>query len=228
MTQPGPGNGDAWAMNNDEFGVLFRQMLRIRFFEERASVLYRDGAIPGFVHLSIGQEASAVGVCSGLSLEDGIVSNHRGHGHCIAKGVPLHSMFAELMGRRTGSCGGLGGSMHIADVGRGIYGANGIVGAGLPIACGVAASMKLRGQGAVVAAFFGDGAVAQGAFHESMNLASVWKLPIIFVCENNGFSEMSPTAAQHPVPVVERAERVRHARRRSRRQRRRGRRGNDA
>lgn len=189
----------------ERLGTLFRQMLQIRFFEERASVLYRNGEIPGFVHLSIGQEASAVGVCSALSLEDGIVSNHRGHGHCIAKGVPLQAMFAELMGRRTGSCGGLGGSMHIADVKRGIYGANGIVGAGLPIACGVAASMKLRGQGAVVAAFFGDGAVAQGAFHESMNLASIWKLPVIFVCENNGFSEMSPATAQHPVPVVDRA-----------------------
>ena len=192
-------------LTNEEFSALFRTMLRIRFFEERASVLYRDGEIPGFVHLSIGQEASAVGVCSALSLEDGIVSNHRGHGHCIAKGVPLHSMFAELMGRGTGACGGLGGSMHIADVQRGIYGANGIVAAGLPIACGVAASMKQRGQGGVVAAFFGDGAVAQGAFHESLNLASIWKLPVIFVCENNGFSEMSPAATQHPVPVVARA-----------------------
>jgi len=184
---------------------LYRRMARIRRFEERAGALYRDGEIPGFVHLSIGQEATAVGGCWPLEEADGIVSTHRGHGHCLARGVSLGAMVAELMGRETGSCHGLGGSMHIADIGKGVYGANGIVAAGLPIASGVASAFQVLGRNGVVVAFFGDGAVAQGAFHEAVNLATMWKLPVIFLCENNGYAEFSPYALQHPVPVVERA-----------------------
>jgi 2-oxoisovalerate dehydrogenase E1 component len=184
---------------------LLERMAVIRRFEERAAELYRDGEIPGFVHLSIGQEATAVGACWPLDDGDGIVSTHRGHGHCLAKGASPEGMMAELMGRATGTCGGLGGSMHIADTAKGVYGANGIVGAGLPIACGVASAFGILGRGDVVVAFFGDGAIAQGAFHEAVNLAAVWRLPVVFLCENNGYAEFSPFAAQHPVPVLERA-----------------------
>jgi 2-oxoisovalerate dehydrogenase E1 component len=184
---------------------LYRRMLRVRLFEETAGRLYADGEVPGFVHLSIGQEAVAVGACSSLRDTDGIVSTHRGHGHCLAKGADLTSMFAELMGRDSGTCRGLGGSMHIADVERGVYGANGIVGAGLPIAVGVASGFRRQGRDDVVVAFFGDGALAQGAFHEAANLAALWKLPIIFLCENNQYAEFTAAAAQHLVPIVERA-----------------------
>jgi 2-oxoisovalerate dehydrogenase E1 component len=180
-------------------------MRRIREFESRTAVLYRDGEVPGFVHLSVGQEAAAVGVCSQLRADDIITSTHRGHGHVMAKGLDMTAMFAELMGRATGVCGGFGGSMHIADPALGIYGANGIVGAGLPIAVGAAFAARVRGGGQVVAAFFGDGAVATGAFHESVNLAALWRLPVLFVCENNGFSEFSRTVDQHPVPLRQRA-----------------------
>jgi 2-oxoisovalerate dehydrogenase E1 component len=183
----------------------YRQMRRIREFESRTAVLYRDGEVPGFVHLSVGQEAVAVGVCSQLRDDDIITSTHRGHGHVMAKGLDMTAMFAELMGRATGVCGGFGGSMHIADPALGIYGANGIVGAGLPIAVGAAFAARLRGGDQVVAAFFGDGAVATGAFHESVNLAALWRLPVLFVCENNGFSEFSRTEDQHPVPLRQRA-----------------------
>lgn len=184
---------------------LYRRMARIRRFEERTSELYRDGEIPGFVHVSIGQEATAVGACWSLRRTDGIVSNHRGHGHCLAKGADPAGMMAELMGRASGTCHGLGGSMHIADVGEGIFGANGIVGAGLPIAAGVAAAARQLGRDDVVIAFFGDGAVAQGAFHEAMNLSALWHLPVLFLCENNGYAEFSPAERQHPVPITERA-----------------------
>jgi 2-oxoisovalerate dehydrogenase E1 component len=183
----------------------YRQMRRIREFESRTAVLYRDGVVPGFVHLSVGQEAVAVGVCSQLRADDVITSTHRGHGHVMAKGLDMTGMFAELMGRATGICGGFGGSMHIADPALGVYGANGIVGAGLPIAVGAAFAGRLRGGDRVVAAFFGDGAVATGAFHEAVNLAALWRLPVLFVCENNGFAEFSRTADQHPVPLAQRA-----------------------
>jgi 2-oxoisovalerate dehydrogenase E1 component len=183
----------------------YRQMRRIREFESRTAVLYRDGEVPGFVHLSVGQEAVAVGVCSQLRADDIITSTHRGHGHVMAKGLDMTAMFAELMGRATGVCGGFGGSMHIADPALGIYGANGIVGAGLPIAVGAAFAARVRRGDQVVAAFFGDGAVATGAFHESVNLAALWRLPVLLVCENNGFSEFSRTEDQHPVPLRERA-----------------------
>jgi 2-oxoisovalerate dehydrogenase E1 component len=184
---------------------MYRRMLRIRSFEMRASALYKESEIPGFVHLSIGQEATAVGACWHLSDADAITSTHRGHGHCIAKGLDTKSMMAELMGRDAGACRGRGGSMHIADPGIGIFGANGIVGAGLPIACGVATAMQLRETGRVVVAFFGDGAAAQGMFHEAVNLAAVWGLPVVFMCENNHYAEFSRAADQHAASLAQRA-----------------------
>src|SRR5580700_4009509 len=174
-----------------------RRMLMIRGFEERVAALYRDGEVPGFVHLSTGQEASAVGACWPLKPADVITSTHRGHGHCIAKGLDPLGMFAELMAKAEGTNRGRGGSMHIADPTIGIFGANGIVAAGLPIAVGAATAAQLRADGSVVVAFFGDGAPAQGAFHEALNLAAVWQLPVIFFCENNGYAEFSPAATQH-------------------------------
>ncbi|MET7682481.1 dehydrogenase E1 component subunit alpha/beta [Streptomyces sp. NPDC005423] len=184
---------------------MYRRMSRIRRFEQRASELYKATEIPGFLHLSIGQEASAVGACWPLTERDGITSTHRGHGHVLAKGLDSASMMAELMGKDAGTCHGRGGSMHIADPGLGIYGANGIVGAGLPIAGGVATAAKMRARGDVVVAFFGDGAVAQGMFHEAVNLAAVWDLPVVFLCENNHYSEFSPAAEQHRAPLSARA-----------------------
>lgn len=184
---------------------MYRRMRRIRRFEQRASELYKATEIPGFLHLSIGQEASAVGACWPLTARDGITSTHRGHGHVLAKGLDTASMMAELMGKDAGTCHGRGGSMHIADPGLGIYGANGIVGAGLPIADGVATAARLRAEGDVVVAFFGDGAVAQGMFHEAVNLAAVWDLPVVFLCENNHYSEFSPASEQHRAPLSARA-----------------------
>ena len=189
----------------DDLSEMYRRMRRIRRFEQHASELYKKTEIPGFLHLSIGQEATAVGACWHLDDRDGITSTHRGHGHCLAKGLDSASMFAELMGKETGTCRGRGGSMHIADPALGIYGANGIVGAGLPIAVGAATAAQLRGTGGVVVAFFGDGAVAQGMFHESVNLAAVWDLPVVFFCENNHYAEFSPAAAQHRASLSARA-----------------------
>ena len=162
-------------------------MLLIRKFEEGAEDCYMRGLIHGTMHLSIGQEASAVGACMSLSDADKITSTHRGHGHCLAKGAGVEKMFAEFFGKETGYCRGRGGSMHIADVARGNLGANGIVGGGLPIAVGSALSAKRLGTGAVTVCFFGDGANNEGAFHEALNMASIWKLPVIFVCENNKY-----------------------------------------
>lgn len=166
---------------------MYRKMLTIRRFEERVSALFAKGLIPGSVHLYIGEEAVAVGVCANLEKDDYITSTHRGHGHCIAKGADMKRMMAELFGRETGYCKGRGGSMHIADTSIGILGATGIVGAGIPIAVGAGLSIKLRGSKQVVVSFFGDGANNQGTFHEALNLASIWKLPVIFVCENNQY-----------------------------------------
>jgi 2-oxoisovalerate dehydrogenase E1 component len=180
-------------------------MLLIRGFEERVSALYRDGEVPGFVHLSIGQEAAAVGACWPLRPADVITSTHRGHGHCLAKGLAPMEMFAELMGREEGTNRGRGGSMHIADPNIGIFGANGIVAAGLPIAVGAATAAQLRSDGGVAVAFFGDGAVAAGAFHEALNLAAVWRLPVVFFCENNGYAEFSPAPTQHAASLKQRA-----------------------
>ncbi len=184
---------------------MHRRMLVIRGFEERVAALYRDGEVPGFVHLSIGQEASAVGACWPLGPADVITSTHRGHGHCLAKGLDPLGMFAELMGKDAGTNRGRGGSMHIADPTIGIFGANGIVGAGLPIAAGAATAAQLRRDGSVAVAFFGDGAVAHGTFHEAVNLAAVWRLPVIFFCENNGYAEFSPASTQHAAPLERRA-----------------------
>jgi 2-oxoisovalerate dehydrogenase E1 component len=193
------------AFSNADLLEMQRRMLLIRGFEERVSALYRDGEIPGFVHLSIGQEASAVGACWPLRPDDVITSTHRGHGHCLAKGLAPLGMFAELMAKEQGTNRGRGGSMHIADPNVGIFGANGIVAAGLPIAAGAATAAQVRGESSVAVAFFGDGAVAQGAFHEALNLAAVWQLPLIFFCENNGYAEFSPTSTQHAAPLERRA-----------------------
>lgn len=169
----------------------YRAMREIREFEEHASRLYRDSMIPGFVHLSTGQEAVAVGACLALDRDDIITSTHRGHGHCLAKGLEPREMFAELMGRETGVCRGRGGSMHMADPRRGIFGANGIVGAGLPIAAGAATALQLENRPAIALCFFGDGAIAQGMFHEALIMASSADLPVLFLCENNQYAEFS-------------------------------------
>ena len=183
-----------------------RKMYLIRLFEEGAEQSYMRGLIHGTMHLSIGQEASAVGSCMSLSDEDKITSTHRGHGHCVAKGADLGRMFAEFFGKETGYCRGRGGSMHIADPSKGNLGANGIVGGGLPIAVGAALSAKRLGTGAVTVCFFGDGANNEGAFHEALNIASVWKLPVVFVCENNLYG-MS-TSTERSTAVKNMAERA--------------------
>lgn len=167
----------------------YRVMRTIRAFEERLHVEFATGEIPGFVHLYAGEEASAAGVMAHLGHEDSIASTHRGHGHCIAKGVDVYGMMAEIYGKKTGVCQGKGGSMHIADLEKGMLGANGIVGAGAPLAAGAALAAKLKGSDAVAVAFFGDGGSNEGAVFEAMNLASVWNLPCIFVAENNGYAE---------------------------------------
>jgi pyruvate dehydrogenase E1 component alpha subunit len=164
---------------------MYRKMLEIRFFEEKVFELYGQNLVPGTIHLYLGEEAIAVGVCSVLRKEDYIISTHRGHGHCIAKGAELKPTMAEILGKKTGYCKGKGGSMHIADFKIGMLGATAVVGAGLPIAVGAGLSIKLRKTDQVVACFFGEGASNQGTFHESINMASTWKLPVIFVCENN-------------------------------------------
>jgi len=177
---------------------MLRAMILIREFDERAIQLRIAGKIYGAVHPYVGQEAVAVGVCTPLAVTDRVTSTHRGHGHCIAKGADIRRMMAELFGRVDGYCKGKGGSMHIADFAVGMLGANGIVGGGLPIACGAALAAQLEGRGAVTVCFFGDGAVAEGEFHESMNIAGLWKLPIVFVCENNQYAANNAVAAQHP------------------------------
>lgn len=171
------------------YEMLYEVMVRIRFFEERLKDEYSTGKVPGFIHLYCGEEAVAAGFAPHLKVDDYITSTHRGHGHCIAKGVSMRSMVAELLARSTGLCKGKGGSMHIADFERGMIGANGIVAGGLGIACGAGLSAKLRGTKQVVVPFFGDGATNQGIFHEAMNLAAIWKLPVIFACENNHYSQ---------------------------------------
>ncbi len=177
---------------------MLRTMILIREFDERAIQLRLAGKIYGAVHPYVGQEAVAVGVCACLSVTDRVTSTHRGHGHCVAKGADVRRMMAELFGRVDGYCKGKGGSMHIADFAVGMLGANGIVGGGLPIACGAALAGQLEGKGAVTVCFFGDGAAAEGEFHESLNIASVWKLPIVFVCENNQYAANNAIGVQHP------------------------------
>ena len=172
-----------------ELVEMYRQMLTIRFFEEQVNELYTRALMPGLAHLYIGEEAVAVGVCSALRLEDYITSTHRGHGHCLAKGASPDRMFAELLGKAAGYCRGKGGSMHIADPDTGNLGANAIVGGSTAIATGAAFSTKRLGNKRVAVCFFGEGALGQGVLYESMNLAGLWKLPVIYVCENNGYNE---------------------------------------
>lgn len=176
-------------LSTDQLLHAYRVMRTIRAFEERLHVEFATGEIPGFVHLYAGEEASAAGVMAHLRDDDCIASTHRGHGHCIAKGVDVHGMMAEIYGKKTGVCQGKGGSMHIADLEKGMLGANGIVGAGAPLAAGAALAAKLKGSDAVAAAFFGDGGSNEGAVFEAMNLAAVWNLPCLFVAENNGYAE---------------------------------------
>lgn len=180
-------------MDRERAGHIYSTMARIRAFEFRALKLFEENKLRGSVHLYIGEEAVASTVCSRLTNDDYITSTHRGHGHCIAKGARPDLAMAELMGKATGYCKGRSGSMHIADFTQGNLGANAIVGGGIPIAVGAALSAKMQKQDRVAVSFFGDGASNEGTFHESLNLAGVWKLPIIFVCENNGYGISVPT-----------------------------------
>jgi len=173
---------------------MYERMRLIRTFEDRVADLFTQGKLPGFVHLYAGEEAIAVGVMAHLKDHDRITSTHRGHGHCIAKGVEINEMMAELYGKATGLCKGRGSSMHIADIKKGMLGANGIVGAGGPLACGSALTTKVLGTDEVTICFFGDGAAEQGTMHESMNLAAIWKLPLVFVCENNMYAVTTPAS----------------------------------
>ncbi|TAL81850.1 MAG: thiamine pyrophosphate-dependent dehydrogenase E1 component subunit alpha [Candidimonas sp.] len=174
----------------------YRTMRLIRTVETQLSKLFADSEVPGFIHLSVGQEAVAAGVMAALDARDTMATNHRGHGHVIARGIDLDMFFMEIMGRAGGICGGRSGSMHVADMELGIIGANGIVGAGIPIALGSALAHSLRKTGGIAVVFFGDGAMAEGVLHETLNMASLWSLPLLFVCENNGWSEFSPTKDQ--------------------------------
>ena len=179
--------GQALSANVDSARLTLGGMWAVRLFEEAVDSLFARGLMHGTMHLSIGQEASAVGACAALDNSDFITSTHRGHGHCIAKGADLTRMMAELLAKQTGYCRGRGGSMHIADAATGNLGANGIVGGGIPIAAGAGLAQKMKGTDRVVMCFFGDGATNEGAFHEGVNLAAIWDLPVIFVCENNKY-----------------------------------------
>jgi len=194
-------------LSKEKLLQMYRTMQTIRHFEERLRDLFKEGKVPGFVHVSIGEEASATGVCAALTDTDYITSTHRGHGHLLAKGGKLKPMMAELFGKKTGYCKGKGGSMHIADFSIGILGANGIVGAGLPIATGAGLAAKMKKSGQVAVCFFGDGASNEGTFHESLNIASSWKLPVVYVCENNLYGEF--TAGKDVTSVKDIADRAR-------------------
>src|SRR4051812_4838569 len=185
---------------------LYRTMLRLREFELKVQELYRSGVLPGFVHLYVGEEAVAAGVCAHLRLTDLIWSTHRGHGHAVAKGVPGREVLAELWGKETGCSGGRGGSMHMYAPDYGFMGTNGIVGSGIPMSAGAALSAKLRNSGQVVVCFFGDGASNSGSFYEGINIASVWELPVVYVCENNLYAtEMALSRATKSLEIAERA-----------------------
>jgi len=179
--------------NSDSYLRMYSQMAKIRAFEDRANQLYLDAKMPGLTHMYSGQEAVAVGICEALKVTDKITSTHRGHGHCVAKGAELKEMFCELLGKEEGYCRGKGGSMHIADQSNGNLGANAIVGGSMGIATGSALRAKLNGEDDVTVCFFGDGATAQGLMYEVMNMAALWKLPVIYACENNGYSEYTAT-----------------------------------
>jgi pyruvate dehydrogenase E1 component alpha subunit len=175
---------------------LWRTMLLVRQTELALARLFADSEVPGFIHLSVGQEAISAGVAGALQPQDTLATNHRGHGHVLARGMDLDGFFKEIMGRAGGLCQGRGGSMHVADLRLGILGANGIVGAGIPIALGSAMAHATRGTQGVAVAFFGDGAMAEGVLHETLNMAALWRSPLLLVCENNGWSEFSPTSRQ--------------------------------
>ena len=179
--------------NSDSYLKMYSQMVKIRSFEDQANQLYLDAKMPGLTHMYSGEEAVAVGICEALNVSDKITSTHRGHGHCVAKGAELKQMFCELLGKEEGYCRGKGGSMHIADQSNGNLGANAIVGGSMGIATGSALRAKLNGDDDVTVCFFGDGATAQGLLYEVMNMAALWKLPVIYACENNGYSEYTAT-----------------------------------
>lgn len=179
--------------NSDAYLRMYRQMVRIRAFEDNANQLYLSAKMPGLTHMYSGQEAVAVGICEALEVTDKITSTHRGHGHCVAKGAEFKQMFCELLGKEEGYCRGKGGSMHIADQSNGNLGANAIVGGSMGIASGSALTAKLQKSGHVTVCFFGDGATAQGLWYEVMNMAALWNLPVIYACENNGYSEYTKT-----------------------------------
>ena len=209
-----PTSGPFAGLDQAQLEEMLHQMLLIRAFEESAEQLYLQGMIHGTMHLSIGQEGSAVGAIAALRADDYILSTHRGHGHCIAKGAQVGGMMAEFMGKETGYCRGRGGSMHMADVATGNLGANGIVAGGVPMAAGVGLSIQMQKQDKVILVFFGDGAANEGAFHESLNLASIWNLPVIYLCENNQYAmsmsvarsmnvdDVSARAASYNIPGV--------------------------
>ncbi len=190
-------------LSDERLRDLFREMLIIRRFEEKVEDRFRAGELPGFLHVAIGQEAVALGVCAALGPDDVIASTHRAHAHTLAKGTSAKAVMAEMYGKQEGCSGGFGGSMHLYDVARGNLGANAVVGGGLPMMAGAALAFKLRGEARVAVPFFGDGATNTGAFHESMNLAQLWKLPVVFVLENNGWAESTPASQQLPLSVDE-------------------------
>jgi pyruvate dehydrogenase E1 component alpha subunit len=184
------------SLTDERLRELYREMLLIRHFEEKVEERFRAGELPGFLHVAIGQEAVASGVCAALGPDDVIASTHRAHGHTIAKGTPINAVMAELYGKKEGCSGGFGGSMHLYDVARGNLGANAVVGGGLAAIVGAALAFKFRGEERLAVAFFGDGATNTGAFHEALNLAQLWRVPALFVLENNGWAESTP-ASQH-------------------------------
>ncbi len=202
MTQvEGDPRAAAATLTDARLRELFREMLVIRRFEEKVEERFRAGELPGFLHVAIGQEAVACGVCAALRPDDVISSTHRAHAHTIAKGTPIDAVMAEMYGKQEGCSGGFGGSMHLYDVPRGNMGANAVVGGGLPMMVGAALAFKMRGEPRVAVPFFGDGATNTGAFHESMNLAQLWRLPVVFVLENNGWAESTPASQQLPLAV---------------------------
>lgn len=192
--------------NTEEYLRMYRQMVRIRTFEDNANQLYLSAKMPGLTHMYSGEEAVAVGICEALTDADRITSTHRGHGHCVAKGAEFREMFCELLGKAEGYCRGKGGSMHIADQSHGNLGANAIVGGSMGIATGSALRAKLQGSDDVTVCFFGDGATAQGLWYEVMNMAALWKLPVIYACENNGYSEYTRTEEIAAGSIMARAE----------------------
>ncbi len=194
------------AIDREQWLHMYEQMCKIRAFEENANELYLSRKMPGLTHLYIGEEAVAVGVCEALRKDDYITSTHRGHGHCLAKGAQVDRMFAELLGKEAGYCRGKGGSMHIADQETGNLGANAIVGGSAGIATGAGLSIKMRGTDQVAVCFFGDGAMGQGLFYESMNMAQLWSLPVIYVCENNQYGEYTRSDEAAAGSYLERAQ----------------------